>query len=514
MRRNNGLIPIVLEVDPTDCATTAYAGILPYLDFWKVLGMPLAVDNTIHICGDQGWLDRQIVQSLVLVNLIGGDCVTDVDKLEGDMGLGEMVRASEFCGLSREQRRNVSRRFRGGRNRTFPAATQIYSFLEACHDEEEEVKRVVGKAFVPASNAHLLSVRALNTTLVAQLQKRHPKKIATLDCDATLVPTETHSALFCYKHYRAYQPYNVWWAEQQVVLHSEFRDGNVPAGWNILEVLKEAVACLPEGVEKVYMRQDSAAYQTEVMAWCEREREHPAFGRILFTISADVTPAMRQEIAKVTDWSPEMRNPRGKQEPTGREWAEVMFVSNAEALLTDIFEPFRFIVMRERLDDQLRLIDVDPPTSQTDKLTGLPFPSMVIGNVAYKIGAIVTNRRDMDASELIRWHYERCGKSEEAHAIMKDDFAGGQLPSSKFGANAAWWALMILSLNFQSLLKRLVLGGGYVGKRMKAIRHALIHTAGRMVHHSRQRCLRVSHAFHDWLASLRDKIGELSAAMT
>ena len=46
-----------------------------------------------------------------------------------------------------------------------------------------------------------------------------------------------------------------------------------------------------------------------------------------------------------------------------------------------------------------------------------------------------------------------------------------------FGANAAWWAIMILAVNFQSMLKRLVLGGGYVAKRMKAIRHALIHPA-------------------------------------
>ena len=88
---------------------------------------------------------------------------------------------------------------------------------------------------------------------------------------------------------------------------------------------------------------------------------------------------------------------------------------------------------------------------------------------------------------------------------MKGDFAGGQLPSSKFGANAAWWALMILSMNFQFLVKRLVLGNAYVSKRMKAIRHALIHTAGRIVHHSRQYCLRVNNEFHQWLASLRKR---------
>ena len=182
-----------------------------------------------------------------------------------------------------------------------------------------------------------------------------------------------------------------------------------------------------------------------------------------------------------------------------------MYVPNAHALLTDIFEPFRYIVVRERLGDQLQLLDIDSSLQQTDKLTGLPFPTMTVGNVAYKIGAIVTNRRTEEASELIHWHYGRCGKSEEAHSIMKGDFAGGQMPSSKFGANAAWWALMILSMNFQSMLKRLILGDAYVSKRMKAIRHTLINTAGRIVHHSRQCCLRVSHAFHQWLASLRER---------
>ena len=510
MNAKNGLLPIRLEEDPTECKTTAYAGMLPYLDLWNRLAMPGSVDHLVHICGAQGWMDRQIIQSLVLLNLVGGDCVTDVEKLEGDAGLCEMVRSGEFAGLSREARRQASRRFRGGRSRTFPAPTQIYGFLEACHNEDEERKRLPGRAFVPEANAHLLSLRDLNTALIGQLQQRHPQSVATLDCDATLVPTRTSTALHCYKSFRAYQPYNVWWAEQQVVLHSEFRDGNVPAGWNILEVLKQAVTALPDGVEKVYMRQDSAAYQTQVMAWCEREREHPKWGRILFTISADISTALREEIAKVTDWKPLSLKRGGRSGAAWREWAEVLFVPERQALLTDIFEPFRFIVTRERLGDQLRLLDLE--CAPTEELSGLPFPTMTMDNVAYKVGAIVTNRRSEAAEELIHWHYARCGKSEEAHAVMKEDFAGGQLPSSKFGANAAWWALMVLSMNFQSLLKRLVLGGGFVGRRMKAIRHALIHTAGRIVHHSRQRCLRVSGEFHAWLSKLRERVASLPTA--
>ena len=509
MRLKYRPIAIKLEVEPTACLTTAYAGIMPYLEFWNAIGMPSAVDDNVRICGSQGWLDRQMVQSLVLLNLTGGDCVTDIDKLEADAGLRAMVRVGELSGMSLEQRKSANKRFRGGRSRTFPASTQIYSFLEACHDESEEAKRVVRKAFIPAANGPLKSVRALNTLLVAQLQKRRPVTTATLDCDATLVSTQRKNALPCYKHFPALQPYNVWWAEHEVVVASEFRDGNVPAGWNILPVLKDALDNLPEGVKQVFMRQDTAAYQTDVMAWCERTEQHPKYGRILFTISADITKALREEIRTVTDWTPEYRDRRGKSKPTGREWAEVVFVTNAQAVLTGISEPFRYIVIRERLGDQLRLFDLETPSQSADKLTGLPFPTMTLSGVPYKIHALVTNRRTEPAPDLIRWHYERCGKSEEVHSIMKGDFAGGQLPSAKFGANAAWWSLMILSVNFQSIMKRLVLGDTFMTKRMKAVRHALINTAGRIVHHSRQFCLRVNHDFHNWLASLRERVAEL-----
>jgi hypothetical protein len=41
---------------------------------------------------------------------------------------------------------------------------------------------------------------------------------------------------------------------------------------------------------------------------------------------------------------------------------------------------------------------------------------------------------------------------------MKDDLAGGQFPSADFGENAAWWAIMLLALNLNVIMQRLVLG--------------------------------------------------------
>jgi len=103
-----------------------------------------------------------------------------------------------------------------------------------------------------------------------------------------------------------------------------------------------------------------------------------------------------------------------------------------------------------------------------------------MGGVAYKLAALVTNRRDEDAAALIRWHYGRCGKSEEAHAIMKEDFAGGQMPSRQFGANAAWWALMLLTMNLVMVGKRLALGEDWLTKRMKALRFGLLPSSRRL----------------------------------
>jgi hypothetical protein len=485
MRQTASMLGFKIEEDPCDSEVTGFAGLLPYMELWRKLGLPSEIDNRVRICGTQGYLDRQLVESVALLNLSGGDCVTDIDRLESDAGLCRMYGRVQYSGMSRPAVKAAQKRFRGGRSRTFPGATQISAFLEACHNEREEAKRVGGKAFIPEANEHLRSLSALNTYLVGQAQRLRPMETATLDCDATLVERQGKTALMCYKGFPGYQPFNVFWSEQELVLHSEFRDGNVPAGFDILRPIKEAISMLPEGVKTVMVRQDTAGYRNEDMGWFERAEEHPRFGRILFTISADITPEFRREVVRVkpTEWTKEYRVRGGKQVPTGREYAEVLYMSTGQALLNGVDEAFRFIAIRERMGDQLSLLEQDG---------NAPFPVMTMDNMQYKLHAIVTNRRDEPARELIAWHFQRCGKSEEAHSIMKSDFAGGQLPSAKFGANAAWWALMILSMNLHGIMKQIVLGDKWTAKRMKAMRLDLIAAPARIVHHARQAFMRMS----------------------
>ena len=76
--------------------------------------------------------------------------------------------------------------------------------------------------------------------------------------------------------------------------------------------------------------------------------------------------------------------------------------------------------------------------------------------------------------------------------MLKEDLAGGRLPSGLFGANAAWWAIAVLAFNLNSALKHLVLGGEWVRRRFKAVRFGLIGIAGRVVYHARSLIIRLA----------------------
>jgi len=75
---------------------------------------------------------------------------------------------------------------------------------------------------------------------------------------------------------------------------------------------------------------------------------------------------------------------------------------------------------------------------------------------------------------------------------MKDDLAGGKLPSDDFGENAAWWWIMILALNLNTMMKKLALEGSWFSKRMKAVRFSFINLPGRVVKRSRGLIIRLT----------------------
>ena len=255
-----------------------------YLDLIKACGLGGAIQRHVRAAGGQGWLDIQMVLAVIFLNLSGGDCVEDIERLERDSGFSAILRAIEKDLLSRAERRSLKSRWRRERERATPSPSALSGWLER-FDDPASPKAVAGMAFIPAVTQELRGLWRVNQALLDFLQKRQPAATATLDMDATLIETNKREALFCYKKFKAYQPLNCWWAEQGAMLYSEFRDGNVPAGHEQLRVLKDSLRHLPDSVRTVSLRSDTAGYQEELLLYCG-EGKDPRFGVIEFAIGA------------------------------------------------------------------------------------------------------------------------------------------------------------------------------------------------------------------------------------
>lgn len=463
---SQGLLGFQYEVEKKESGLTALAGLPVYLEFAHVMGLKGHLKTSLEVSDEaEGWSADRVIMGLVLLNLAGGDCVDDLRILESDEGFCRIFRDIEGSGLPRKVRRAKMRQMKKT-SVILPSTSTVFRTLRMFHDPSQEPLRESGKAFIPAPNECLRRLMSAHKYFIADVQRRSPEQVATLDMDATLVETNKKDALHCYKGYKAFQPLNTYWAEQELMIHSEFRDGNVPAGFEQLRVFKESMNSLPDGVKKVFLRSDTAGYQQDLLKYCA-EGKNKRFGVIEFSISADVNPAFKKAVSEVSDndWI---------SLGDFQEYAEVCFVPNWMARKKH-GPSYRYIAVRERLKQQVL-------PGMEDQLD-FPFQTMDIGPTRYKLTAIITNR-DIPGDDLIKWHRQRCGKSEEAHSIMKEDLAGGKLPSGLFGVNAAWWQIMILAFNLNSAMKRLVLGGSWVTRRLKAIRFRLINLPGRVVKHA------------------------------
>jgi len=402
------------EIEESEAGLTSFGGLPTYLDLAAATGL-------------LGSIDRQMIVLQVLLNLVGGDCVEDIDKLEADEGFCRILRKVETYGLTRKERRMVKKRWRKGRSRTLPSASAIFRYLANFHNAEQEELRVKGKAFIPAPKEHLKAFGKINAGLISVGDRA---ETATLDMDATITAMLKDNALYSYKGEKAYQPLNTDWHERGLILHTEFRDGNVSACHEQLRVLQEALGNLPSWVRKVRLRSDMAGYQHDLMRYCD-PNDNKRFGKIEIAIGADVRPEFRKAVLEVPeeDWMPFYREVNGQMQETGRQWAEVCFVPNNIGHSKN-GPAYRYLATREALKQ------ADLPGMEKSDEEYL-FPVMRLKGQRYKVFGIVTNM-DWAGQELVEWLYERCGKSEEAHSAMKSDFAGGRFPSGDFGEKAAW----------------------------------------------------------------------------
>lgn len=479
-----GVLPFQIEPEYSESGVTSFAGLPAYLELLHVLGLGSSIASHLERPGKQGYTDAQFLLPLILMNLAGGDCVADLERLNDDPGFSRILERVELHHLSKSEKRKLRTRWRKKRQRLIPAATTVFKYLEG-YCVPEEADRGYGSAFIPPPSDALQGLRRVNADLLAEVCSREGQEQMTLDMDATIKAVEKKEALRCYKGFPSFQPLNVWCDELEVMVHSEFRDGNVPAAFENLRVLEESLEMLPDGVKKAQFRSDTAGYQIELLKYLA-EGKHPRFGVIDFAIGAPVNDALRAEVQRVPEeeWKRlQVQDKKTKKwHDTSYEWAEVVFVPNWVAVKASNPE-YRYIVTREALHQQPL-----PGIENEQLILELGFQPEKMSGLHYKLYALVTNRKE-EGDKIIRWYRKRCGKSEQAHTIMKHDLAGSQLPSKRFGVNAAWWQIMIIALNLNSAMKRLVLaptlGKQWLKKRLKAIRYHIICLPGRVVKHAR-----------------------------
>jgi hypothetical protein len=436
-----GKTPFVLDPRPLAEATSAHAGLLAASRAFRSLGIPGLVEANLPLRKrERGFSEAQLIESLVLLQIVGGECPEDMRLL-----------ANDTC-LER------------GLGYAPPKATAVREFLERFHDKKLErlrPAREVQKSFIfPASGpvAALQEVQAGCVRRIARLYEARGQKqvIATIDQDATIIESHKRTALAHYEGGRGYQPMVAVWAELDLAVADEFRDGNVPAKQAPLTCAKMAFAALPENVRQRYFRGDSACHENELLEWLNHaDRAGEPGGRIGFAISAVMSAALGQALQKVkeADWQTFATEADG----TLRQWADVDFVPG----------------------DQY-----ESKTSQALRYVGLrllkPQGVLFADGSDRHHHAVITNQKEWAGGRLLQWHREKAGTVEHTHDEVKNELGGGQLPSQRFGVNGAWFKLALLAYNVVSVIKGLCLEGEERTVRLKKFRLLLIHLAGRM----------------------------------
>ncbi|MBI3178139.1 MAG: transposase, partial [Deltaproteobacteria bacterium] len=290
---------------------------------------------------------------------------------------------------------------------------------------------------------------------------------ATLDHDATIQESHKVQAHGHYKGGRGYQPAAIYWAEQDLVVGDEYRDGNVPAAMANLPLIQRGFQSLPDSVTEYFFRADSACYEHKLLKWLSDDtREGGPAGHIGFTISADMTADLRRECAAVPESQWQLCDERTEETVM---CADVEFVSGD---WPNGSEPLRYVALR------------------IQKKQGLLFAS---GNDT-KYLAVVSNRRELVAKQLIRWHWEKAGTIEHLHDVTKNELGAGVPPCGRFGANAAWYRFSLLAYNVLSAMKALALPSALGAARPKRIRFSLFNVAGRISKHAGKLVLRIGRA--------------------
>jgi hypothetical protein len=87
-----GELPFEYDWEPAEEVLTAYAGVPLFVRAIRSFDVPGSVKRHLHLKQRQrGFEEATYVESFLVLNALGGDCLEDFDRLREDAGLGEML---------------------------------------------------------------------------------------------------------------------------------------------------------------------------------------------------------------------------------------------------------------------------------------------------------------------------------------------------------------------------------------------------------------------------------------
>lgn len=397
------------EIEGTEEPLIARGGLALVYQAARALKIPQVVDRELPPPGSgRGYRPSAFVMPLLLMFHGGGRKLEDLREVRGEVNLRQLLEMEEL-----------------------PASCTVGDWLRRLGEKGQ------GQAGLARVNQHL----------VAEVLRRDSAADYTLDVDATILETEKEEAQWTYKKVKGYQPLLGFLWGKGVVLHEEFREGNVPPGAGAVEFVEGCRERMPQGKRIGYLRSDSALYQAGVMNWCF---DH----KVLFTITADQDRAVKEAIKTIKpgEWQPYERD---------REIAEVVHTMNHTR------QAFRLIVERwPKLQGEL--FHPDP----------------------YCYHVIATNREE-GAQEIVSLHDQR-GEVENYIKELKNGFGLEWMPCGESYANAVFFRIGVLAYNLFLALKHLALPSWWRRHTIATLRWRLYQVAARVVKHAHRVILKLA----------------------
>lgn len=415
------------KVEMTRDMITAHAGLALVGEFAVGLGVLKSVDRHLPKPGSgAGYGAHEYVFPMILMLSGGGRKLEDLRQIRNDEGLRQVLPLERI-----------------------PSSDAVGDWLRRMGQGEG-----------------LEGLAKVNQGGLKRGMKHDGIKDYTLDIDATGIVAEKESAKWTYKNFRGYMPIVGSIAENGLIAGDEFREGNVPPASENFEFLKYCEKQMPQGKQIKRFRADSAAYQAEIMNYCEKNG-------IEFGIGADLDEAVRRAIKAIPeeDWSPFQNG----------HIAETIHCMNKTK------KAFRLVVIRRPYQGNL----------------------FVEEDAGLKYTAIATNRNG-SSEAVIGWYNQRGECSENRIKELKTGFGMERMPCGEFEANAVFFRIGVLAYNIHRLFVLKTLGSTWHKHQVQTVRWRLYQTAGKIVFHGGQVFLKLTRSFCQLFQDTRLRIWDFS----